>query len=126
MLEMAEYIQDRRVVGRMGGWNVGIVGYFTDGKVINLDGLMNDHIYPYALEGTVEQYIDQSRIKYLVDFPNQIEDPKLSKVLGFEGSSVTARLRPEHAIISTDRNDPWRDYTLFEIVDRPSKTATKP
>ena len=64
----------------------------------------------------MEQYIDQSRIKYLVDFPNQIEDPKLSEVLGFEGKSVSARLRPEHAIVSADRNDAWLDYTLFEIA----------
>jgi len=120
MLEMAEYIQDHRAAGRIGGWNVGIVGYFTDGKVINLDGLMNDQIYPYALGGTVEQYIDQSRIKYLVDFPNQIEDPKLSEVLGFKGKSVSARLRPEHEIVSTDRNDAWLDYTLFEIADSSS------
>ena len=120
MLEMAEYIQDRPPVGRIGGWNVGIVGYFTDGKVINLDGLMNDQIYPYALGGTVEQYIDQSGIKYLVDFPNQIDDPRLSEVLGFEGKSVSARLRPEHEIVSTDRNDSWLDYTLFEIADSSS------
>ena len=126
MLEMAEYLQDRRLPGRIGGWNVGIVGYFTDGTVINLDGLMNDQIYPYALAGTVEQYIDQSKIKYLVDFPNQIEDPKLSEVLGFDGKSVMARLRPEHEIVSVDRNDVWRDYTLFEIADRSSQSPTKP
>jgi hypothetical protein len=125
MLEMAEYLQDRRFVGRMGGWNGGIVGYFTDGKVINLDGLMNDQIYPYALAGTVEQYIDQSKIKYLVDFPNQIEDSKLSEVLGFDGKSVMTRLRPEHEIVSVDRNDVWRDYTLFEIVDRSSQSPAK-
>ena len=76
-----------------GGWNVGILGYFN-GRIINLDGLMNDQIYQYALSGTVEQYIDQAEIRYLVDFPNQIEDPKLSEVQPFEGKSVMACLRP--------------------------------
>ena len=126
MMEMAEYLQDRPLPGRIGGWNVGIVGYLTDGKIINLDGLMNDQIYPYALAGTVEQYIDQAKIKHLIDFPSQIEDPKLSEVLGFDGKSVAARLRPEHAILSTDRNDTWSDYTLFEIVDPSSKSLAKP
>ncbi len=115
MLEMAEYLQGHHLVGRIGGWDVGIVGFFTDGNIVNLDGLMNDQIYRYAREGKVEQYIDRAEIKYLVDFPMQIEDPKLSEMVGFEGKSVSARLRPEHSIISTDRKDRWLDYTLFEI-----------
>lgn len=125
MLEMAEYLQDHPPAGRMGGWNVGIVGFFTDGKITNLDGLMNDQIYRYAREGKVEQYIDRAKIKYIVDFPRQIEDPKLSEMLGFEGKSVSARLRPEHRIISTDRGDQWLDYTLFEILERSSKRQAK-
>jgi hypothetical protein len=122
MLEMAEYLQYRPLVGRIGGWNVGIVGFFTDGRVINLDGLMNDQIYPYALNRTVEQYIDRARIKYIVDFPLQIEDPGLSEVLGFEGKSFAACLKPEHRIVSVDRGDGWLDYTLFEILDRSPKS----
>ncbi len=117
MLEMAEYLQDHRPIGRIGGWNVGIVGFFTDGRVVNLDGLMNDQIYRYALEGRVEQYIDRAEIKHIVDFPIQITDPSLSEVLGFEGKSFSARLRPEHTITSKDRGDRWLDYTLFEIRD---------
>jgi hypothetical protein len=115
MLEMAEYLQDHPPAGRMGGWNTGIVGFFSDGKIVNLDGLINDQIYPYVREGKVEQYIDRAKIKYIVDFPTQIEDPELSELRGFEGRSINARLTPVHSIINTDRSDPLLDYTLFEI-----------
>ena len=117
MLEMAEYLQDHPPAGRMGGWNVGIVGFFSAGKIVNLDGLINDQIYPYAREGKVEQYIDRAKIKYIVDFPTQIEDPKVSEPRGFEGRSVGARLMPVQRIINTDRSDRLLDYTLFEIQD---------
>jgi len=115
MLEMAEYLQDHPPAGRMGGWNTGIVGFFSDGKIVNLDGLINDQIYPDVREGKVEQYIDRAKIKYIVDFPTQIEDPELSELRGFEGRSINARLTPVHSIINTDRSDPLLDYTLFEI-----------
>ncbi len=126
MLEMAEYLREHPPAGRMGGWNVGIVGFFNDGKIVDLDGLMNDQIYPYVREGKVEQYIDRAKIKYIVDFPTQIEDPELSELRGFEGRSLAARLRPEHEIISTDRGDQWLDYTLFEILDPSSKHQATP
>lgn len=115
MLEMAEYLQDHPPPGRMGGWNVGIVGFFSDGKIVNLDGLINDQIYPFAREGKVEQYIDRAKIKYIVDFPTQIEDSTLSELRGFEGESIGERLTPVHRIISADRSDRLLDYTLFEI-----------
>jgi hypothetical protein len=118
---MAEYLQDHPFVGRIAGWNVGIVGFFTDGRIINLDGLINDQIYQYALEGKVEQYIDHAQIKYIVDFPPFIEDPYNSKILGFDGKSLDARLKPEYRIISKDPGDPWREYTLFKILDRSSE-----
>jgi hypothetical protein len=121
VLEMAEYLQDHPFVGRIAGWNVGIVGFFTDGRIINLDGLINDQIYQYALEGKVEQYIDHAQIKYIVDFPPFIEDPYNSKILGFDGKSLDARLKPEYRIISKDPGDPWREYTLFKIQDRSSE-----
>ncbi len=120
VLQMAEYLQAHPLAGRIGGWNVGIPGFLTDGKIVNLDGLINDQIYPYALEGKVEQYIDLVKIKYIVDFPLFVEDPGNSEVLGFEGKRLGARLTPVHKIVSANRNDPWVDYTLFEIQDGPS------
>ncbi|MGA9721534.1 MAG: hypothetical protein WBQ86_03685 [Candidatus Binatus sp.] len=121
MFEMAEYIKDHHLAGRIGGWNVGIVGFFNDGKVINLDGLINDQIYPYVLDGTLEQYIERAQIKYFVDFPIFIEDPANSEILGFDGKRLSARLRLVHQIISVNRDAMLLDYTLFEIRDSSSE-----
>jgi hypothetical protein len=120
VLEMGEYLQDHQPAGRIGGWNVGIAGFVTDGKVINLDGLINDQIYPYAVEGKVEEYIDRAKIRYILDFPPFIEDPSNSAVLGFQARSLMARLKPVHEIISEYREYPWNDFTLFRIQDLPA------
>jgi hypothetical protein len=121
VLKMAEYLQGHRLAGRIGGWNVGIAGFITDGEIINLDGLINDQIYPYAVRGTVEQYIDRNEIRYLLDFPPYIEDPGNSYVLGFQAKSLGARLTPLHVIVSEDRGYPWVNCTLFEIKEYSSK-----
>lgn len=121
MFEMAEYLQDHRLVGRIGGWNVGIVGFFTDGMVVNLDGLINDQIYRYVLEGKLEEYIDSAKIKYLVDFPIFIVDPRNTEILGFEAKGLDARMTLVHQIVSINRDASLLDYSLFEIQDRPSE-----
>ena len=112
---MAKFLRAHPVDVRMAGWNVGIVGYFLDGKVTNLDGLMNDQIYPYMHDGTAEQYIKNSEIKYIVDFPLQISSPINAKISGYDSGSMSAHLRAIHTVTSDDRSQPWRDYTLFRI-----------
>ena len=113
MLEMADYIRAQSLQGRIGGWNVGIVGFFLDGRVVNLDGLMNDSILPSMQDGTVEHYLDQNKIEYLVDFPRQIDDQKFSNVLGF-GGALGSHLVALHTIRNIDRDDQWLDYTLYK------------
>ena len=126
VLEMAEYLRDHQFAGRIGGWNSGIPGYFTDGRIINLDGLVNDQIYPYALKGEVVEYIDSARIKYIVDFPPFIANQCNWKILGYDGESLDARLTPVHRALSKDPGDPWREFTLFEVQDRSSERRANP
>ena len=35
--------------GLVGSWNAGIIGYYQGGDVINLDGLVNNEVYPYMV-----------------------------------------------------------------------------
>jgi hypothetical protein len=83
MVRMAEYLNSHPIKGRLGGWNVGIVGYLLDGKVTNLDGLMNDQVYRYMKNNDVAQYIKDAQIKYIVDYPFQIYDEQLAKMCGY-------------------------------------------
>jgi hypothetical protein len=54
---------------RIGAWNAGLLGYFSDRTVVNLDGLANDRDYLSYLEsGTpIEGYLRKEGISYIVD-----------------------------------------------------------
>jgi hypothetical protein len=62
-----EHVPEDRTIGM---WNAGYVGYFSDRKVINLDGLINGReLYEYLTDGPgVWQYILDKKIDYISDY----------------------------------------------------------
>jgi hypothetical protein len=53
---------------RIGAWNAGQIGYFSQQTVVNLDGLANDADYLEVLRhGSLAAYLRRERITYLVD-----------------------------------------------------------
>jgi hypothetical protein len=57
---------------RAGSFNGGIIGYFSDRAVLNLDGVVNENAYE-ALRGCeMTTYIRDERIEYVVDFGNAV------------------------------------------------------
>lgn len=119
MYDMALYLRTHPVNGRIAGWNVGIVGYFLDGQVLNLDGLMNDDIFPYVRDSTVNRYLGRMQIDYIVDFKNQIKDRRLAAVEGYDAIRLAEQLEPLHAEVSLKRDVEWVDYTLYRLTRTP-------
>jgi hypothetical protein len=113
MLLMAQHLAESPVKGRIAGWNVGVVGYLLDGKVSNLDGLMNDQIYPYISDNDLLGYLDQSQVEYIVDYPFQTHDPRLAAMNGYD-RSLAKTLIPLYTAVGEDPNGPWVNYTLYK------------
>lgn len=59
----------------IGSWNAGIIGFFSNSVVINLDGLVNDSAVPFIVRGKLAQYLEEEEIWYLVDFQAMFTDP---------------------------------------------------
>jgi hypothetical protein len=55
--------------GRLASWNAGILAFFSGHEVVNIDGLMNDAVYPYVVSGTLDRYILRAGIDFIVDSP---------------------------------------------------------
>ncbi|NQU07695.1 MAG: glycosyltransferase family 39 protein [Candidatus Abyssubacteria bacterium] len=51
----------------IGSFNAGIIGYMSERKVINLDGLVNNAVVPYLKERRLWDYIEEREIAYIVD-----------------------------------------------------------
>lgn len=53
---------------KIGVFNAGIQGYFSDNTVINLDGLVNYNGYRALAERRLWDYVNEQGIEYLIDF----------------------------------------------------------
>lgn len=69
------YLHNHPEVQPVASFNAGIIGFFADNKVINVDGLVNDSIYAYSSKGKLAVYFAKRNIKFVVDFPGVFEDP---------------------------------------------------
>lgn len=67
MYRAGHSIGDAAPDGRIGSWNAGIIGYYSGGRVVNLDGLVNNDIYEHAVLNTLPEYIAARQIAYLLD-----------------------------------------------------------
>lgn len=57
----------------VGGFNCGILSYYSDRRVVNLDGVMNDAAIWAIRSRTLERYIDSQGIEYLADIDTEID-----------------------------------------------------
>lgn len=68
-LKAAQTIHEKEVVG---AWNSGVLSWYAAGKVVNLDGLVNDPVQRYILEDRLDQYLERQGIKKLVDYDSTL------------------------------------------------------
>jgi hypothetical protein len=54
----------------IGMWDAGTIGYFTNRRVINLDGLVNnyDFLHNYLKRGNIEPYLVEKRVNLIVQY----------------------------------------------------------
>lgn len=67
------YLAENMPNTRIGSWNSGIINFYQGGKVVNLDGLVNNDIYQYAITDSLPCYLIDKRIIYLADHEIQFE-----------------------------------------------------
>ena len=73
MLETALWIADNTdPEGSVGSFNAGIIGYFSERTVVNLDGVVNEDAFHARQDGRLGEYIREREIRYLADFPGSL------------------------------------------------------
>ena len=86
----------------MGGGDVGKASFYNGGTMINLDGLMNNEIYPYLAAGEFPCYFLVRRIEYVSN-------------LGSITLPIVAAQRKARHLPPMD----WRDYFISHLVHAP-------
>jgi hypothetical protein len=116
MLAAGRDLAQRELDGKVGAWNAGIIGYYQGGTVVNLDGLVNDAIYGYAIANQLPAYIDDQNITYVIDFENVFLDQKRRQRGGYDDPDFLDRLEPLK--VYDDGEYYWKRLTLYRIAPR--------
>lgn len=94
MLEAGRYLAQNPTDGFVGSWNSGIPGYYQGGTgVVNIDGLVNNDIYPYVRADNLPAYLREKNIRYILDYENMFLPPFPERG-GYDDAEFLGRLTP--------------------------------
>jgi hypothetical protein len=96
--EAGLYIEHHPELKPVGAWNAGIESYFGHGGVVNLDGLVNDDIYPYSLNDSLALYLSRRGIRHIVDDLAMLDAPIFQVRGGYSKNALTGCIRSETKI----------------------------
>jgi hypothetical protein len=72
----------------IGAWNAGVLSFFSEKYVINLDGLVNDRLVPFIKKNELVDFLKQERITRIVDFGEMFLNENLRRRGGYLDSRV--------------------------------------
>lgn len=113
MLDAGLYLRDHPELGLASAWNAGVVAYFSGRPVVNLDGLVNDEIYPAATSGKLLDYMCRRGVRAVVDYEEMVRNPELALRGGHSDGKLHALLRPERNFTASTPNLRWHDSDLW-------------
>ncbi|MCZ7603732.1 MAG: hypothetical protein M5R37_12750 [Melioribacteraceae bacterium] len=87
-ITLANVVNKKLTDKKLAAWDAGILGFYTKGRVINLDGLVNNEVIDYIKDGKLEKYILYKDIDYLLQFP-----PLKNEYYGFEYKEINKIFR---------------------------------
>lgn len=96
-----------------GSWNSGIIGFFSEGGVINLDGLVNDEILPYSKSGTLAAYVYKRQIKSILESPSVLDNIHMQRRGGYAGGVLRECLKNP---VDLFPDDPLNNYDYTHIT----------
>ena len=120
MKDAGEYLRSHPEISDVGAWNAGLIAYFSRRPVTNLDGLVNDEIYAYATTGRLLDYLCEHRIRWVLDFSENVENPVLARRAGYADGRLRARLTEELNFSKGDPSRQWMgtDLKLYRLDER--------
>ena len=77
------YVREHPELRPVGAWNAGAIAYFSGGRVVNLDGLVNDRVYGFAVRGRLLEYVQARELRTIVDVPVMVR-PEVMRDYGEE------------------------------------------
>lgn len=117
MLKGGLYLKKYPIEGSVGAWNAGIISWFSERQIVNLDGLVNDEVLQYAKSGRLSDYVAKLQITYVMDFPFMLSSV-FSASHGYSDGKLNSCLIIEYEIPSASPAEQFGGkLTLYKVRD---------
>ncbi len=100
----------------VGAWNAGLISFFSERPVINLDGVVNDDLLEPIVSNRLANYVLDRRIDYILDFPTML-DAWHSRRGGYADGALASCLVSPRALGDDRPENLWGQgvVTLFKV-----------
>lgn len=107
-VSLAKVVNEQFPDKKLAAWDSGILGYYVESRVVNLDGLVNNEVIEYIKNNRLIEYIIKKEIEILIQSP-----PINSEYYGFEFQEINKILQKV-----TIRNKSGEVFQIYEILKK--------
>lgn len=119
-VKMTEWMNENLPKGSLiGSYDAGTFSYYSKNTVINLDGLANTSIIQVSKDNNMEDYIDKTGIKYIVDYESIFKPMKAYGLTADIGVDYPKRRLVELHRIHTEA--PGGDVIVCRVIPKKKK-----
>jgi hypothetical protein len=115
LMRAGVHLKDSGIEGPVGAWNAGIISYFSEKNIINIDGLTNDGAFPYIRSNSLMSYIKEHDIQYLLDYQVMLTDGTLRRRGGYDESRADQCIVPLRTVDGDAERWNASEVTLFQV-----------
>jgi hypothetical protein len=130
-LAIARSLEDKPAIQLAASWNAGTRGFLGGEKLVNIDGLVNDDVYPYVVRGLLHCYLVHEDIPFIVDDEAWLT-PLRARYLGFSSGLLRQAMKPtggtsgSFTVWSVDLAGLARDPACSEDLRSPRARGARP
>ena len=114
-MEAAYLLREWPQSEKYGSWNAGILSYFSQKPIVNLDGLTNDDVYPYIVDNKLLDYIKIERISYIIDSRHMVDSEYMRVRGGYEDTRIFSCITPVKTVGHNDTEWNNSDLVVFGV-----------
>ena len=83
MQQAGIFLKNFKTNSNIGSWNAGIISFYSERPIINIDGLTNDEVLPFIKDDALFDYIKLKNIEYIADLTTMITNVNLQNRGGY-------------------------------------------
>lgn len=104
-------------LGPVGAFNGGLISYFSNRSLVNLDGLVNDDIYPYAKAGALADYVRARKMAFILDYEIMFTRQDVAQRGGYGNGKLFSCMTSLANFSAVDATRQWTgsDLKLFRV-----------